>query len=193
MERKVLKKRLVLKKSVRKFITQTLITIIIVLITLISIKKTPSLKQKITKKVYEENIGFMKMRNLYNKYFGDILPFTNLFVEDKETKAVFGEQISYKSKENYKEGVKLVVGEDYLVPALKEGIVVFIGEKEDYGNTVIVEQTDGTDVFYSNLETINVNLYDYIEKGFTIGEVKDNTLYLLFQKEGNIIDYQKFI
>ncbi len=187
---KVLKKKLVLKKSVRRFISQTMLTIIVFLIGMITIKQYPEYKENIRKKLYEESIGFIKFRELYNNYFGSIIPLDNLFAKEEP---VFSEKITYKAKEKYKEGVKLTVTTDYMVPAINEGIVVFIGEKEGYGNTIIIEQTDGTDVFYANIKEANVNIYDYVEKGKLLGEAKDETLYLVFQKEGNIIDSKKYI
>ncbi len=191
MERnKVLKERLVLKKSIKRFINQCLLSIIILLIGLILIKKNPTLKNIINKKVYEENIQFMKIKQIYDNYFGSLLPLNKVF---KKEEAVFSENLSYTAYEKYKDGVKLKVNNNYMVPAIKEGIVVFIGEKEGYGNTIIVEQTDGVDVFYSNMKEVNVKLYDYIEKGNLLGEVNNNELYLVFQKEGNIIDYKNYI
>lgn len=188
MERnKVLKEKLVLKKSVRRFINQIFYSVIILLIALISIKKYPNETNSIIKHVYEDNIQFMKIKKLYNDYFGSVIP-----LNIQNEKPVFNEKINYKSLESYKDGVKLKVEDNYLVPTLKEGIVVFIGEKEGYGKTVIVEQTDGIDVFYSNLKEVNVNIYDYIEVGELIGEV-DNNLILVFQKEGNIIDYKTYL
>ena len=57
MERdRVLKEKLVLKKSVRRLINQTLISIIILLVGLIVIRKDVSLKEKINKRIYEDNI-----------------------------------------------------------------------------------------------------------------------------------------
>lgn len=191
MERnKVLKERLVLKKSVKRLINQTLISIIILLIGLIVIKKDPSLKDNINKKLYEDSIEFTKVKNLYDKYFGDIIPVNNLLVQEE---AVFDEKLNYSKQEQYKDGVKLYVSNNYMVPVLRDGIVVFIGEKEGYGNTIVVEQTDGIDVFYSNIKEVDVKLYDYVEQGTLLGEVKDNYMYLVFQKEGNIIDYKKYI
>lgn len=191
MERnKVLKERLVLKKSVKRLINQTLISIIILLIGLIVIKKDPSLKDNINKKLYEDSIEFTKVKNLYDKYFGDIIPVNNLLVQEE---AVFDEKLNYSNQEQYKDGVKLYVSNNYMVPVLRDGIVVFIGEKEGYGNTIVVEQTDGIDVFYSNIKEVDVKLYDYVEQGTLLGEVKDNYMYLVFQKEGNIIDYKKYI
>lgn len=44
------------------------------------------------------------------------------------------------------------VSNNYLVPTLESGIVVFMGEKEGYGKTIIIEQINGIDVWYSNIE-----------------------------------------
>lgn len=191
MERdRVLKERLVLKKSVKRFINQTLISIIILLVGLIIVRKDISLKEKINKKIYEENIEFMKVKNLYNKYFGEIFPINNITSNEQP---VFNEKINYIKEEAYKDGVKLTVENSLMIPNMKDGIVVFIGEKEKYGNTIVVEQTDGVDVFYSNIDNINVKLYDYVESGTLLGEAKDNYIYLVFQKEGNNLDYKQYI
>ena len=48
------------------------------------------------------------------------------------------------------------------IPVLESGVIIYIGDKENLGNTVIVEQTNGIDVFYSNIEPVNINIYDYI-------------------------------
>ena len=61
------------------------------------------------------------------------------------------------------------------------------------GTTIIIEQVNGIDVFYSNIEPININIYDYIEKGELLGQVKTNKLYLLFQKDGQNIDYKDYV
>ena len=76
---------------------------------------------------------------------------------------------------------------------LDAGIVVFIGEKEDYGKTVIIQQTDGVDVWSGNVDNLNVKIYDYVESGALLGETKDDKLYLVFKKEGEVLDYKKFI
>lgn len=191
MERnKELKQKLVLKKSIRKLLNQTLISIIILLIGLITIKKYPSLKVNINKKLYEESIDFIKVKELYDNYFGDIIPINNIFAKEQP---VFSEKLNYEKSEKYKDGVKLFVSDNYMVPVLKDGIVVYIGEKENYGNTIVVEQTDGIDVFYSNINNTDIKLYDYVEQGTLLGEAKNNYMYLLFQKEGNIIDYKNYI
>ena len=80
-----------------------------------------------------------------------------------------------------------------MVPTIESGIVVFIGEKEKIGKTIIIEQVNGIDTFYSNINFNNLKLYDYVEKGELLGEVKNNELYLTFQKDGKYLDYKKYV
>ena len=80
-----------------------------------------------------------------------------------------------------------------MIPALESGVVVFLGEKEEYGTTIIIEQINGVEVFYSNVNAVNLKLYDYVEKGKLIGEVKGNKLYLVFSKDGKYLNYKDYI
>lgn len=176
-----------LRKFVISLISRVLITMIIFLGTLIVTKNNASLKDLINKNVYTTNFKFTKAKNIYNKYFG------KYFAEPKEVTQVFSEKINYTKSSIYKDGVKLTVASSYLVPALESGIVVFMGNKEEYGNTLIIEQVDGVEVWYSNIEVKDVKMYDYVEKGSLIGEVKDKNLYLLFQKDGKYLNYKEYL
>ena len=89
--------------------------------------------------------------------------------------------------------MELEVSKEYLTPALESGIVVFMGEKEDYGTTIIIQQIDGVDVWYCNIEAKDIKMYDYVKKGALIGQVKSNKLYLVFQKEGKYLNYKEYI
>ena len=40
-----------------------------------------------------------------------------------------------------------------------------MGEKEDYGNTFVIEQIDGVDVYYSNISTEGYNYMIMLKKG----------------------------
>ncbi len=190
MEKKILKKRLVLKKKVRIVLTKTMLVIIIALVGLIMIKKNPDIKNIIVENVYEKSFKFTKTKKLYKKYFGSLFLLEK--VESKES-PVFNEKLVYSDQKKYKDGVALTVTENYLVPALESGVVIFIGEKDDYGKTLVVEQTNGIAVCYANIELIDIKLYDYIEKGELLGEAKDKKLYLVFSKEGKYLDYKNYI
>ncbi len=188
--KKTIKKKLVLKKSVRNFMTRVLITVIIFLVGMILVKSDNKIKNSILENVYNKNFEFTKLKDIYQKYFGNILSIDQLAVKEQ---AAFREKLSYKKANTYLNGVKLTVDENYMVPILESGIVIFIGEKEGYGNTVVVEQVDGVDVYYSNISTDGVQLYDYVEKGSLLGEAKNKKLYLVFQKDGKFLNYQDYI
>ncbi len=188
--RKTVKKKLVLKKNVRNFITRALITVIIFLIGMILVKSDSSIKNGILKQVYDTNFKFTKIKSVYEKYFGNILSVDKLAIDEKQ---VFQESLSYQKANSYLDGVKLKVSENYMVPVLESGIVIFMGEKDGYGNTVVVEQVDGIDVYYSNISTDGIELYDYVEKGKLLGEAQDEKLYLVFQKDGSYLDYKEYI
>ena len=129
---------------------------------------------------------FIKINNWYEKYFGSLLFFKNNNVQ------VFNEKLSYSLEEPYLDGVKLTVENNYLIPSIGTGLVLFIGEKENYGNTVIISLNTGIDVWYANINE-SVKLYDYIKEGELIGTSKDNSIYLVFKKDGNILNYEEYI
>ena len=190
MQNKVLKKKLILKKQIKHLISKTLIIIIIFLLGMIIVKENPKSKVFIKKHIYENSLKFTKVNEIYKKYFGNLLSINNLIYEETP---VFNENITYSEKKEYKDGVELTVTNNYMVPCLENGIVVYIGDKEDYGTTIIIEQTNGIDVFYSNITIESIKLYDYIEKGQFIGQTKTNKLYMIFQKDGKILDYRNYV
>ena len=181
-----MKTKLVLRKEIKTALNKLLLSIIIFLIGMILVKSNSNLKETIKTKLYEESLPFQKLKNTYNKYLGNI-------IKVEKTQEVFNETLAYNDIKKYKDGVKLKVSDNYMVPILESGVVVFIGEKENYGNTIIVEQVDGIDVFYGNVKVNNIKLYDYVEKGELLGETNNNELYLVFQKNGKYLDYKEYI
>ena len=114
-------------------------------------------------------------------------------VVKENTKLVFNENLVYKDTNIYKNGIQLNVEKNYLIPVIESGIVVFIGNKDDYGKTVIIEQTDGVSIWYGNVDNINVSLYDYVSKGEFLGEAKGDLFYMVFQKNGEYIKYEDYL
>ena len=173
----------------KNIVLRVLITIIVTLILLIGFKMNNNFKKTFYRYVYEENFPFSVVKNFLQDKFGTSLTFDKI-VTDEE---VFNEKLSYKDKSLYHDGVKLTVSSEYMIPSLESGIVVYIGEKENYNQVVIVQQMNGVDVWYGNIKQANVKLYDYVEKGSLIGQVDNKTLYLVFQKEGKFVDYQSYL
>lgn len=173
----------------KNIVLRVLITIIVTLILLIGFKMNSNFKKTFYHYVYEENFPFSAVKNFLQEKFGTSLTFDKI-VTDEE---VFNEKLSYKDKSLYHDGVKLTVSSEYMIPSLESGIVVYIGEKENYKQVVIVQQMNGVDVWYGNIKQANVKLYDYVEKGSLIGQVDNKTLYLVFQEEGKFVDYQSYL
>lgn len=176
------------KSKILSFFNKILICASILLISLIVLKKNPLIKEYISKEVFNNNISFAYIKELYNKYFGKILPENN-----EDIVSVFNEKINYKNKKEYLDGYLLEVDNNYLVPIIETGIVVYIGEKEGYGNVIIVEQVDGFNIWYGNIENTSVKLYDYVTKGSFLGETKDNNLYLVLEKDGEYLDIENIL
>ncbi len=170
-----------------KYINKVLFVCLLTVITLIVLKSNSSLKTPFYKYIYEENISFADINKWYKKYFGNQIP----FIKEKQ-KMVMNEKITYKNLEKYQDGVKLEVTNNYPVSALKEGMVVFVGEKEGYGKTVIISGTDGIDIWYGNINS-NVKIYDYINQYSLIGESVDNKLYIVIKKGDQILKYEDYI
>ena len=153
------------------FFIKLLICIVITLIILILIKSSSNFKNAFYKQVFSNNISFTKL---------------------VKEETVFNEKLTYESIEEYLDGVKLNIGSNYLVPINESGIVVFIGPKENYGNTVIIQRIDGIDEWYGNIENVNIKLYDYVSKGELLGEATNN-LYLVYKKDGKVLNYEKYL
>lgn len=180
------------KKKVKSkligFLNKMMVCAVILLVGLIVLKKNPEVKTYISKKVFNDNFSFAYIKEIYNKYFGNVLP----SLED-DTVSVFDEKLGYKNKTKYLDGYLLEVETNYLVPIIETGIVVYIGEKEGYGNVIIVEQIDGANVWYGNILNTSVKLYDYVAKGNFLGETKDNNLYLVLEKDGEYLDIETIL
>ncbi|MBQ8891511.1 MAG: M23 family metallopeptidase [Bacilli bacterium] len=178
------------KKSILiSFFNKVLVCFILVIICLILMKNNNDFKNFISKNVFHDNISFAYINNLYNKYFGNVLP----KIETEGTTTVFNEKLAYSNYNKYFDGYKLDVANSYLVPIIESGIVVYSGNMDNYGNVVIIEGIDGVDIWYGNINNLNVKLYDYVTKGNFLGETVDNTLYLVFEKDKEYLNFEDYI
>jgi len=178
------------RKKLINYVNKFLLTVLLTLLMFILVKKNSSFKTNIYKYLYEDNISFAQINNMYKKYFGSQIPFESMF---NKTKTVFNQNLNYTSKKPYFDGVELEVSDNYLVPIIETGMVVFVGKKENYGDTVIIQQVNGIDVWYSNVDLKSVKLYDYLEKGTSVFQSNSTKIYLLFKNNGKILNYEDYI
>ena len=176
------------KKYIKGFISRCMICIIIFLVISIICNFNDSNLLWFKNNIYDTSINFNFFNKIYDKYIDKYMPF-DIYKE----KLVMSDELVYESKEDYLNGVSLKVGNNYNFYSLCGGIVVYIGNKDGLGNTVIIQGNDGVDYWYSNLDNLSVNLYDYIEKNVLLGVSKNEYVYLTFFKNGEFIDYEEFI
>lgn len=168
----------------KSLIKRTLISSICVLAILIICNFSSSAEKYISKYLFETNFNFSKLNATYQKYLGLI---------DEKIEPVNGNNDdTLNNIEDYKDGCKVKVSEQTSIKLLESGIVVFIGKKEGYGNTIIVQQSNGIDAWYANISDVEVTLYSYIEKGTNLGQAT-NEYYMVFQKNGEFLDYKNYI
>ena len=178
------------KHNLKGFLNKLLLLIVLFLIKLIVMKSNTDYNELIEEKIYNNNFSFTKIKNFYNKYLGGVEALDGIV---NNTTPVFNETLTYNNESIYHDGVKLEVSTSYLVPVIEDGLVVFVGEKENYGNVIIVEGLNGIDIWYGNMANTSIKLYDYVEKGQLLGEVEDNTLYLVYSKEDKFLNYQEYL
>lgn len=178
-----------LKKVIIGFINQVLICIVLFLTVLILTKNT-SFKDKLYEFVYSYNFSFLEIEEFVKKNFGSIIPSNKNY---KDTEMVSSEKLEYKKLTEIDDGVLLEVDKNSLITSLESGLVVYIGEKEEYGKVLILEQVDGTEAWYIGVNLNEFKLYDYIEKGTILGESSDTEIKLLFKKNKEGVDYKTYL
>ena len=148
-------------------------------------------KNYIQRKLYQEYFDFSDVKVFYDKYLGGIFPIENIY--NNKMQSVFYEELIYQEAITYKDGVMLKVSYNYLVPAINGGVIVYIGEKKDYGKVIIVEGNNGIDIWYGNICNVMVNIYDVVNEGSYLGEVCDNKLYIVYTKKNEFLNYADYL
>ncbi|CCF16927.1 MULTISPECIES: M23 family metallopeptidase [Brevibacillus] len=97
------------------------------------------------------------------------------------------------AKEYDTKSAKIVVdlGDKGEVVNMDTGWVTFVGEKPGYGTTVVMQYTNDREIWYGNLEKVNVSVNDWVNKKDTVGVAKPfvdqvvNTRYLFMAMKQN--------
>ena len=164
-------------------LTKILITIIFVFVSIIYVKKSDDNLKLYKKNVFETTISFNRANQFLSKFLG-----TKKKIPLIKDAYVFNE--ANKTQEKFLNGTKITYTSITPIKALESGVVVFIGEKDNLGKTIIIQGTDEYDIWYSNVSDFNLNMYDYIEKDSIIGN--SNEVIITISKNGNFIDYEKY-
>ena len=172
-------------KYLSGLLTRILILVIILFVLLIVVNFNPNLKNKVKNTLFETDYNFSYLNKVYNKYFVDVFNDTK-----KKSVVAVSKTNEEKTKEKYKDGIKIYLNNETDINLLNSGIVVFVGEKKDYGKVIIVQQSNGIDAWYGNIDISKVKLYDYIEKDKVIASA-NKYYYLVYEKDGKKINYDE--
>lgn len=192
------------KKEV--FLFKVLASACLVLIVAI-IYRSPSEKavsvQQYVKHTMEQEFQFAAVSDWYEDQFGKplaLLPAKNAD-EESENEVASGSQYalpaSGKILEDFGDNgqrIMIEIGKGAGVEAMNEGLVHFVGMKEGFGKTVIVQHGDKSETWYGNLDKIDVNLYEYISKGAKVGTAMDSedglkgSFYFAIKKGDDFVD-----
>lgn len=177
------------KKLIFTLLNQILICAVLFLVALIA-TKSKTYKEQIYKYVYSYNLSFAEIEKLYQKHFGELFP-----TGEKKEKVdpVTSEKLSYESLEEIENGAKLKVGKQASITAFESGLVLFVGEKDGFGSTLILEQVDGVEAWYVGVDVHELSIYDYVEKSSIIASSKEDYISVYFKKKGESVDYKNYV
>lgn len=169
------------KKSIKNFLKRIFLSLMVFILLCYLIDNSVKAHEIILK----NNIDFSYIRSKTRKLLGIPLIKKDLYVTS--------EKIKYYNIEEYKNGYKLTVDNNYIIKSLSDGVVIFIGNIEGLNKTVKVESSDGLIISYGYLENISVNMYDYIDKNKILGSAENNTLYISFEKNKEYLNYEEYL
>lgn len=172
----------------RRIVSKLLLSIIFLLVSIILINKSTRVKEFYLDNIYTNSWSFTKFNSLYNKYFGSLVKDYQV----PDTSSVFNETLSYSHIEEYLNGSILSVSNNYLVPVIESGIIVYLGDKDSLRNTCIVQGVDGVDIWYSNIDISKLTLMDYVNKGEFLSTTLSDKLYLTLERGNEYIKYEDY-
>ena len=179
-----------LKKFLFQVLIKSLIVIIIFISSLIYISRSDENKNYFKKIVYNNSLSFARIYNVYKNYLGDLIPFKNIL--SNTTKTVSSEKISYDNITKENNVYMLDTSSMYMVTSIKSGIVIKKENSKKYKTLITIQDKDGVNITYGMLENLNINLYDYVDKGEGIA-MCNKKLYLIFEKNGKYLSYEKYL
>lgn len=178
------------QKYLSNLLSKFLLSIIFLMVSIILIKSNSNIKTFYQEEILTKQINFTKFNDFYTKYFGNILP--DYTVPSVPTQMASNTEFDYNNGTPYLNGTKLETTENYPVPIITSGIIVFLGEKDSLGPTCIVQGIDGIDIWYSHIDTSSLNLYDYVTEGKILAPTESNYFYLTIDSNGNYLTYDTY-
>ena len=165
------------KHSIFKSILNKLFTVIVFSMIIITISNhSPKFKSFLVDKVLNSTMDFSVVNRIINKTTNIFKPTPNK-EETTQVSKIIEEPIKYK------DGVKYIINDNEKIYLKDSGIVTFIGNKDGYNKTIIVQQSNGYYAWYGNIDKESIKLYDYVEKGSVIATASKEYYYVLLKDD----------
>lgn len=157
--------------------------------------------KEFVKTAMETEFQFAAVHAWYEDQFGKPLALLPMKETENTEEQKFGTQYALPASGRIVEdfgdnGQKITIetGKDASVEAMNEGLVLFVGTKEGFGNTVIIQHGDQSETWYGNLDDFNVSVYQYIDKGASVGKAttvadeSKGSFYFAIKKGDDFVD-----
>lgn len=122
-----------------------------------------------------QNVNIVKIIEYFNRPNLKLIP-----IDDEDHQEV----INYHNYVNLDGGRRILGVEEAKI--VRSGVVVKIIKKDTY--SITVKGKDGYEYTYENIETKNVNIYQYVKAGDIIGKVKNNSFDLFVSSQHGLVD-----
>ncbi|KKB43469.1 M23 family metallopeptidase [Bacillus thermotolerans] len=192
-----------------RFLFKCLASISLVLIIAIIFKQpSPALEEgeRWVRETMEREFPFAKAAEWYENALGAPLPFTAENWSPADEQAQDMPQAALPASGHILEdfqtngrGILVEIGAGEKVRAVKDGTVIFNGEKEGIGKTVVVQHADNSESWYGHLASVSVLPYTKVKAGDTLAEAKmvdqseEGQFYLAIKQDGVFIDPNQVI
>jgi stage IV sporulation protein FA len=86
------------------------------------------------------------------------------------------------------QGIQVAAAKGEPIQAIADGWVVFVGQQDQGGQTVLIQHQDQMISQYKSVGNIQIKLHDWVKSGQAIGTVEGDTLYFSLKKDEQYID-----
>ena len=183
------RKRYRLRKPVSNVINRSLICIVIFMFLLIINKFDHNFISDIKRNIFNKSFNFIKVNSLTRNILGKEFIY---YQDENNSLQVINDDLYSEEVHKYYDGEKFKVSDNLPIGTFESGVVIFIGDKDNYKNTVIVQGTDGFNIWYGNIKDVNVSLYDYVEKNSLLGNSDGEEVYILIEKNNHYYSYEDY-
>ncbi|WP_316571867.1 M23 family metallopeptidase [Neobacillus sp. YIM B06451] len=173
--------------------------VLFLVIAIVFKSQSPALEpiKNLVVKGFNQDFQFAAATKWYEDKFGKPLALLPEPKEKSEPHPDFSVPALGKILENFEkngQGIMIETEKEAPIEAINEGFVTYAGFKEGIGKTVVIQHADKTESWYGNLDSIDVALYEYIDKEKVIGTVGagedelKGEFYFAIKKGGDFID-----